>query len=114
MTSRWVGLLQARKISVSGRVELRLVSPNAVVTWFVTSFRDPGWPANVAASRSSSCMTFAMNRARLLGEQGGSAVLTRRHFGGLRPDAVAGTCYGQGATNDKACAALPTDQSMGL
>ena len=37
--SHWVGLPQARGVPVSERVALRLRSPEAVVTWFVTGSR---------------------------------------------------------------------------
>ena len=40
MTSRWVGLLQARWIPVSECIALRLPLPGAVVTWFVTGSHD--------------------------------------------------------------------------
>ena len=39
MASGWVGLPQVGAILVSEHVALRLQSPGAVVTWFVTGFR---------------------------------------------------------------------------
>src|SRR5260370_19579418 len=43
MASTWVGLLQPRRILVSGYVALRLPSPESVVAWFVIGSGNSVW-----------------------------------------------------------------------
>jgi hypothetical protein len=59
MPSCWVELPQARRISGSERVALRLVLPRVVVTWFVTGFPDIG-----KADGSMRCLLSLLPPAR--------------------------------------------------